>query len=151
CTPDPNVCTDDHCNGAGTCIHPNNTAPCDDGLFCDGADVCSGGVCTHAGNPCTGGPECANLCDETANDCFNPSGTSCTDDGNVCTLDQCNGAGACEHPAGNEGGACGDASACTASGSCSGGVCTGATTTCQPCQVCSAATCVDGPKPTGCK
>jgi hypothetical protein len=151
CTPDPNVCTDDHCNGAGACVHTNNTAPCDDGLFCNGSDTCSGGTCTHAGNPCAGGPECANLCDETANDCFNPSGTSCTDDGNVCTLDQCNGAGACTHPAGNEGGACGDASACTSSGTCSGGACTGATTTCLPCQICTAATCVDGPKPTGCK
>src|SRR5262249_6094636 len=47
CTSDGNVCTTDQCNGAGVCLHINNTAPCDDGLFCNGADVCSGGVCTH--------------------------------------------------------------------------------------------------------
>src|SRR5262249_10438365 len=58
CTSDSNPCTDDRCNGAGACTHPNNTAPCDDGLFCNGADVCSGGTCTHAGNPCAGGPAC---------------------------------------------------------------------------------------------
>src|SRR5262249_26774902 len=106
CTSDGNVCTDDHCNGAGACIHPPNTAPCDDGLFCNGTDTCSGGTCTHSGNPCTGGPECAQTCNEAADNCFDPSGTACTGDTNPCTLDQCNGAGACTHPAGHAGAVC---------------------------------------------
>jgi hypothetical protein len=45
CTDDGNVCTDDHCNGSGACVHPNNTAPCTDGNACTAPDVCSNGAC----------------------------------------------------------------------------------------------------------
>ena len=45
CTDDGNVCTDDLCDGAGSCVHPNNTAPCSDGNACTAPDVCSGGAC----------------------------------------------------------------------------------------------------------
>ncbi|MBM4244551.1 MAG: hypothetical protein FJ148_12145 [Deltaproteobacteria bacterium] len=107
CTDDGNVCTDDQCNGSGACIHPNNTASCDDGLFCTGADTCSGGSCSaHAGDPCVGGPECANTCDEILNTCNLPAGTACTADSSVCSLDLCDGSGACTHPAGNAGATC---------------------------------------------
>ena len=69
CTDDGNVCTDDTCDGAGACTHPDNTAPCDDGIFCNGADTCSGGACTvNAGNPCPG-TEC-NTCQEATDSCF---------------------------------------------------------------------------------
>src|SRR5205085_11611277 len=100
CTSDGNVCTDDACNGVSVlCQHPNNSAPCNDGVFCNGADTCAGGSCTvHPGDPCTGGAECNVTCNEGAGNCFDPSGTACTDDGNVCTNDQCNGAGTCAHP-----------------------------------------------------
>jgi spore coat protein A len=53
CADDGNVCTDDQCDGMGECEHPNNTAPCDDGLACNGADVCAGGIC---GFPCVDTP-----------------------------------------------------------------------------------------------
>lgn len=96
CTDDGNVCTDDRCNGMGACGHPPNTAPCDDGLFCNGADVCSGGECTHAGDPCAAGPECADTCDEAAKGCITPAGTPCTDDGIECTTDLCLN-GTCDH------------------------------------------------------
>ncbi|UCC30743.1 MAG: hypothetical protein JSU86_00400 [Phycisphaerales bacterium] len=59
---DGNVCTDDICDVTGTCDNPNNTAPCDDGLFCTLTDVCSGGTCLGGGDPCPG-----QVCDE-AND-----------------------------------------------------------------------------------
>jgi cysteine-rich repeat protein len=95
CSPDSNVCTNDVCDGAGMCTHPNNSAPCDDGLFCNGVDVCSGGVCTHPGDPCTGGPECANVCDETNNTCNVAAGTPCTPAGDPCIQDVCNGNGQC--------------------------------------------------------
>ena len=122
CTSDGNVCTDDHCNGAGVCIHTNNTAPCTDGLFCNGADTCSGGGCnTHAGNPCTGGPVCAQTCNEAADNCFATAGTGCTSDGNPCTLDQCNGSGTCTHPAGNAGTVCrASAGPCDVAETCTG-------------------------------
>src|SRR5262249_13161136 len=57
----------------GICV-PGPGMPCpDDGLFCDGAEQCSGGTCYHAGNPC---PSYL-LCDETADRCVAPAG--CTD------------------------------------------------------------------------
>jgi hypothetical protein len=98
CTDDGNPCTDDQCNGFGTCTHPNNTAPCSDGIFCNGADTCSGGSCSgHAGDPCAGGPECANTCNEAGSNCFRPAGSTCSSDGNVCTDDLCDGSGSCAH------------------------------------------------------
>jgi hypothetical protein len=127
CTDDGNACTDDQCNGAGSCTHPNNSAPCDDGIFCNGADVCAGGTCSHAGNPCTGGPECADTCNEGADNCFDATGTTCTPDTNQCTLDQCNGAGACVHPNAPDGTACTDGDPCTSGEDCTAGVCGGGT------------------------
>ncbi len=74
CSPDTNPCTTDACNGAGTCTHTNNTAPCDDGSDCTTGDVCGGGSCHGA---------------------FVAGGTAC-DDSDPCTVgDQCDGAGSC--------------------------------------------------------
>ena len=89
-----------------TAADPDSSA-CTDGLFCTGSDSCSGGTCSsHTGDPCAGGPECADTCNEATDDCFDPSGTSCGADASVCTLDQCDGAGTCTHPAGNAGTEC---------------------------------------------
>jgi cysteine-rich repeat protein len=49
CTSDSDVCTDDECDGAGTCTYTNNTAPCDDGDPCTSTDACSGGICAGSG------------------------------------------------------------------------------------------------------
>lgn len=46
CASDLNLCTDDVCDGAGTCQHPPNTDPCDDGNGCTVDDACSGGACS---------------------------------------------------------------------------------------------------------
>jgi CSLREA domain-containing protein len=46
CTGDGNVCTDDVCDGSGTCTHANNTAPCSDGSPCTLGDRCVNGTCT---------------------------------------------------------------------------------------------------------
>jgi cysteine-rich repeat protein len=88
------VAAHDQCNGAGACAHPNNTAPCTDGLYCNGVDTCAGGTCTHAGDPCAGGPQCADNCNELADSCNDPDGTSC-DDGASCTIDDQCTAGTC--------------------------------------------------------
>jgi CSLREA domain-containing protein len=55
CTSDGNACTDDACDAAGACMHPNNTAPCDDGDPCTNGDTCGGGTCTPQSTcgPCT--------------------------------------------------------------------------------------------------
>jgi hypothetical protein len=143
--------TTDTCDGGGTCVGTGNPCPghnvgpgcsdscteagggsctgadtdgtgCTDGLFCTGADTCSGGACViNAGDPCVGGPECADTCNEGADNCFEPSGTACTADSNVCTDDECNGAGACAHP--NNTDPCDDSLFCNGADTCSGGSC----------------------------
>jgi hypothetical protein len=95
CTDDENPCTDDVCDGKGAC-GVFNSAPCDDGLFCNGEDVCSEGECSHAGDPCPQN-ECS-ACEEETDNCFLPAGTECDSDEDRCTDDLCDGAGACEHP-----------------------------------------------------
>jgi hypothetical protein len=50
---DGNFCTDDSCDPLSGCMYDYNTAPCDDGLFCNGYDTCNAGSCfLHAGDPC---------------------------------------------------------------------------------------------------
>src|SRR5262249_55849364 len=59
CTTDGNVCTDDVCDGAGTCTHTPNTAPCDDGNTCTVGDVWVGGTGV------SGAPQPARACAAT--------------------------------------------------------------------------------------
>lgn len=94
---DNNVCTDEICDQATfTCVRTNNTDPCNDNLFCNGPDQCAGGTCSgHSGDPCTGGAECNQTCNETADNCFTPNGTTCESDGDNGTVDECNGQGQC--------------------------------------------------------
>jgi hypothetical protein len=59
---DSNPCTTDSCT-SGHCQYSNNSASCDDGVFCNGSDTCSGGACAiHAGDPCD--PEYCNESDD---------------------------------------------------------------------------------------
>jgi len=61
-----------------TCVDCVADAECDDGLFCSGVETCSAGACVAgAGDPCTGGADCENLCNEAADDCLVPAGTEC--------------------------------------------------------------------------
>ncbi|MBC8293775.1 MAG: hypothetical protein H8E45_11510, partial [Proteobacteria bacterium] len=92
---DGNLCTDDSCDIVTGCVNADNVVACDDGLFCNGADVCAAGACGHEGDPCAAGIACNNSCDETADNCLNPVATSCTADPDTCTLEQCDGLGAC--------------------------------------------------------
>ena len=46
------MCTDDTCNGDGTCSYANNTASCDDELYCTLVDTCLGGECRGSDDPC---------------------------------------------------------------------------------------------------
>lgn len=121
CTDDGNVCSDDVCNGAGSCAHISNNASCDDGLFCNGPDTCSGGVCAvHSGDPCSGGPQCADTCNESTDDCIDPTGSPC-EDGDACTTnDMCSG-GTCF---GGPPPACDSCQTCDSITGCTGPVCT---------------------------
>ncbi|MDX2166700.1 MAG: hypothetical protein SF182_06535 [Deltaproteobacteria bacterium] len=139
CTDDGNGCTDDRCNGTGACTHPNNSAPCTDGLYCNGPDTCSGGTCAvHAGDPCSGNPECARTCNEAADHCFAPTGTACSADSNGCTDDVCDGGGVCTHP--NNSAPCDDGNACTVGDACAAGTCvSGPSPPCGRCAACDPA------------
>jgi len=89
CTSDGNVCTDDECNGSGVCVNTPNTDPCEDGLFCNGADTCAGGTCSgHAGDPCVEGGVCGDECNEAADNCFDLAGTTCRTGSGICDADE---------------------------------------------------------------
>ena len=75
CGPDDaNPCTDQTCDGAGTCQALNNTAPCTVNQGCL-AGTCTGGVCV------TQTPA--------------PAGQPCDTDASVCTPESCDGGGTC--------------------------------------------------------
>ena len=62
---DQNPCTDDGCSPEGQCVNTPNRASCDDDIYCNGTDTCQNGACDlHTGDPCIGGAECADTCDE---------------------------------------------------------------------------------------
>ena len=101
---DDNPCTDDACENLGTptatCVHVDNTAPCNDHDACTRNDACLGGVC-NGSNPvvCTPGDPChlAGTCNPSTGACTNPpanDGTAC-EDGDVCTLNDACQAGSC--------------------------------------------------------
>ena len=82
---DDDPCTTDVCNLVGDCEYYYNTAPCDDGVFCNGTETCSAGVCVSSGDPCTPA-----LCDEDGDRCVECFAASdCDDDGVGCTDTQC--------------------------------------------------------------
>lgn len=100
---DSEVCTDETCDPAAQgavasgCLYTNNSNSCDDGLFCTAVDQCSGGQCVGTGDPCAGGSQCNNSCNESANNCFNPAGDPCDrPQGIECPDYGCNGEGGCE-------------------------------------------------------
>ncbi len=152
CVDDGNDCTIDTCNGtSAACTHAARTGACDDGMFCNGDDQCSGGTCSvHAGDPCPGpdgDPDCAESCNEAVRACNapDPDGSSC-DDGVFCDgADTCR-AGNCAHAGNPCSGPDGDAN-CAES-------CDEATQTCTandergaPCSVCGVASACPGDAP----
>ena len=100
---DGNVCTDDICTGSGVdkvCTFPNNSASCNDGIYCNGTDTCSGGSCSiHTGDPCPGPDgdgDCSESCNESSDNCTanDPYGSACDDGlycngGDVCSSGSC--------------------------------------------------------------
>jgi hypothetical protein len=100
--PDGDGNCSESCNeAADNCTAPDpNGSTCADGLFCNGADSCSGGACaTHVGDPCPG-PDgdgnCAESCNEAADNCTapDPNGSTCAD-GLFCNGNDACSAGAC--------------------------------------------------------
>lgn len=115
---------------AQSCVGQPNGTPCNDGVFCNGADSCSGGACVvHAGNPCPG-PDgdgnCAESCNGATQSCTtnDPNGSACNDVNTCTTGDACqNGVCVSGGPASN-GTPCSDGNDCTTGDTCQGGSCT---------------------------
>jgi MYXO-CTERM domain-containing protein len=87
------------CDEGGDSCTANDTdaSACDDGLYCNGTETCTAGVCGGStGDPCAatiadGDADCAEACDESGDSCSanEPDGTSC-DDGEACNgSDEC--------------------------------------------------------------
>ena len=104
CGSDNNPCTNDVCNGALACVHPNNTLPCSDDDNPCTTDQCAGGTCNHI--PAV-------------------TGAACWTDFNPCTDDVCDGGGMCLHPPNTA--PCEDGNSCTTGDTCSGGSCVSGT------------------------
>ena len=77
CEADGDLCTNDHCDGAGSCVFLSNVS------------------CQPANPPCEGG----GLCNPTTGACGPepdaPLSTPCETDGDLCTNDHCDGSGSC--------------------------------------------------------
>jgi len=123
-------CTVDVCEPvADGCENTPDDAPCDDGLFCNGAESCTVDQgCTAGGDACPG-----EQCDELADECVEclldadcGDGDACTtdvcdtqhecrntvvdcNDDDACTTDTCDSVSGCSHDAIS----CDDGSACT--------------------------------------
>ncbi len=90
----PDDCRVRQCDGEGNALLAPDDARCDDGLFCNGQELCqSDGTCAPAGAvPCTddSAESCADGCDEEANACTAPD-----ERGTTCTGGWCDGSGSC--------------------------------------------------------
>ncbi|MBR56840.1 MAG: hypothetical protein CMH54_02155 [Myxococcales bacterium] len=70
----------------------------DDGLFCNGPEICDDtGTCVSVGAPCVGEEICDSICNEEEDNCAAPAGTICqTALVGLCDgVDVCDGAGGC--------------------------------------------------------
>jgi hypothetical protein len=81
------------------------SSDCNDGLFCNGSELCISNSCVAGSPPCPGPDgdgDCSESCNEAANNCTlaDPDGSACTD-GLFCTgVDSCSG-GSCSVHAGD--------------------------------------------------
>jgi len=87
---DGNLCTDDSCEEiTGCCWHLPTSDPtaCDDGVFCNGAEMCVGKTCQSGNPPCP-----AALCNESTDTCDDCTSSTECDDGAFCNgLEACSG------------------------------------------------------------
>ncbi len=101
------VCSDgldNDCDGSvdladSGCWECNGTEDCDDGLWCNGEEVCSGYAC-QAGLPpdCTDSIGCTgDACNEDTDACENLPNDAFCDDGDPCTNDVCDSLTDCEN------------------------------------------------------
>lgn len=124
CVSGPNPCDDgvgctvDACEEAlwageeGTCTSTPSDARCDDGVFCDGPEVCDPDSADAGEDGCVGGVdpcvedryECTTIwCDEPSNSCQVEVEDEICDDEDPCTEDLCDKEEGCKNPRTTEG------------------------------------------------
>ncbi len=85
---DDNIpCTDDSCNeGTDQCDNTTNDGNCDDGLYCNGDEMCDAVQgCLAGSDPCDDGVGCTiDDCDEGADSCSNTADDASCDNGLFC-------------------------------------------------------------------
>lgn len=120
CEADGNLCTPDHCDGAGSCVPNPGSPPVD----CTGVmlDQCNNATCDPVTGQCT-------VPDPK------PLSTVCEADNSLCTPDHCDGAGNCVPNPGIPPVDCSCAVDCTA--------CNPLTGTCEPSTSCNGSSCPD--------
>ncbi len=90
-------CTDDTCVG-GSCVFTPNNLNCDDGLFCNGAEVCDAvNDCQAGTDPCVDAVACTvDTCDDVLDTCTNAPNDSLCDDTLFCTgVETCDAINGC--------------------------------------------------------
>lgn len=149
---DGNTVDGDDCSATCQLETCTTHADCNDGLFCNGVEICLSGSC-QAGTfvDCSGSDTACGTgaCDEASNSCIAyplPAGLACgTFTGGVCDADDyCDGVStSCYDTYQPDGTACDDGDLCTTSDSCSGnGVCDGGVpVNCDDNNVCTIESC----------
>ncbi|MBN2243370.1 MAG: hypothetical protein JW793_11835, partial [Acidobacteria bacterium] len=95
--PDGDADCSESCNEASDNCTANDTngSSCNDGIYCNGTDSCSAGLCSiHTGNPCPGPDgdiDCSESCNEASDNCTatDPNGSFCSDGNPATTNDAC--------------------------------------------------------------
>ncbi len=91
---DGNPCTLDGCDPETGCFHlPLEGTPCQDGLDCNGSEICAAGECIGEPCPCVEDASCENsanpcsetFCDPLTSTCVAVPATGECEDGNPCT------------------------------------------------------------------
>jgi subtilisin len=99
-------------------------AECDDGLFCNGIELCDQGTCIAGAAPCGDGIDCTvDSCDELAQTCNYVASDALCDDGNPCTDDVCSAVSGCAYAFNTS--PCDDQDVCTLGDTCADGFCIG--------------------------
>jgi hypothetical protein len=146
CEEDTSICTDDECDGMGSCTHPardcsdgdvcttdtcdttsgcvhsaiegccNSVTDCDDSNVCTVDGCTTGHVCTHVPRDCSDGDLCTYDRCDTVTGCYYET-VPCVDT-NPCTDDSCDPSSGCLHAFHTRG--CDDGDPCTAPDACDG-------------------------------
>ena len=123
-------CTLDVCDEeADECVHTADDTPCDDGLWCNGAETCDAVAdCQPGVAPnCVDQVDCTvDQCDEDADEClYTPVDLLC-DDTNPCTVDTCDQVSlpsGCSYEQLSNGSSCSDDNLCNGDEVCQNGMC----------------------------